>query len=284
MTVKQAKNTDVVDVTAKDDQPQRRRPLGDDLRGGSQPDRQRRRAQAGGARARQPREPVQRAAPRPAGRAARAQLQEHIQRLTTVADVGVGSPRIIQTGVLPTSRSGNPIETILLGVLFGAAARRRPGARSRAVRPQAAPDRAGHRSVRRSRADDRAAQPGLEAPQAVRGPAAGGGRGVPNASDEPALRSRRAGPERAGHVCAQPRGQDDRFLEPRSGRRVGRAVGGAGRGRPAPAQPGRALRPRAGARARRGAPGRGVDLRGDADDPAVSRAAPTPSATPDRCT
>jgi capsular exopolysaccharide synthesis family protein len=46
-------------------------------------------------------------------------LQEHIQRTTTIADVGVGSPRIIQSGVLPTSRSGNPIETILLGVLFG---------------------------------------------------------------------------------------------------------------------------------------------------------------------
>jgi capsular exopolysaccharide synthesis family protein len=48
------------------------------------------------------------------------QLQIHIQRMTTVADVGVGSPRIIQEGVPPTSRAGNPIETILLGVLFGA--------------------------------------------------------------------------------------------------------------------------------------------------------------------
>jgi capsular exopolysaccharide synthesis family protein len=47
-------------------------------------------------------------------------LQEHIQRMRTVADVGVGSPRVIQEGVLPTSRAGNPIETILLGVLFGA--------------------------------------------------------------------------------------------------------------------------------------------------------------------
>jgi capsular exopolysaccharide synthesis family protein len=47
-------------------------------------------------------------------------LQEHIQRIHTVATVGVGSPRIIQEGVLPTSRAGNPIETILLGVLFGA--------------------------------------------------------------------------------------------------------------------------------------------------------------------
>jgi capsular exopolysaccharide synthesis family protein len=47
-------------------------------------------------------------------------LQEYIQRMRAVADVGVGSPRIIQTGVLPTTRSGNPIETILLGVLFGA--------------------------------------------------------------------------------------------------------------------------------------------------------------------
>jgi capsular exopolysaccharide synthesis family protein len=46
-------------------------------------------------------------------------LQEHIQRIRTVADVGVGSPRVIQEGVLPTSRAGNPVETILLGVLFG---------------------------------------------------------------------------------------------------------------------------------------------------------------------
>jgi capsular exopolysaccharide synthesis family protein len=47
-------------------------------------------------------------------------LQEYIQRLQAVANVGVGSPRIIQSGVLPTTRSGNPVETILLGVLFGA--------------------------------------------------------------------------------------------------------------------------------------------------------------------
>jgi capsular exopolysaccharide synthesis family protein len=46
-------------------------------------------------------------------------LQEHIQRLTAVADVGSGSARIIQAGVQPTARSGNPLETILLGVLFG---------------------------------------------------------------------------------------------------------------------------------------------------------------------
>jgi capsular exopolysaccharide synthesis family protein len=46
-------------------------------------------------------------------------LQEHIQRLTSVADVGLGSPRLIQSGITPTARAGNPIETILLGVLFG---------------------------------------------------------------------------------------------------------------------------------------------------------------------
>ena len=62
VTVKQAKNTDVVDVTAKDTNrttpPAWRRSTG-----GSEPDRQRRRPQAGGARARQPRERVQRARP-----------------------------------------------------------------------------------------------------------------------------------------------------------------------------------------------------------------------------
>jgi polysaccharide biosynthesis transport protein len=47
-------------------------------------------------------------------------LQEHIQRMTTLADVGVGGARVIQSGVVPTTRTGNPIETILLGVLFGA--------------------------------------------------------------------------------------------------------------------------------------------------------------------
>ena len=47
------------------------------------------------------------------------QASRHIQRLKTVADVGVsGNPD--HPGVLPTTRAGNPIETILLGVLFGA--------------------------------------------------------------------------------------------------------------------------------------------------------------------
>ena len=48
-----------------------------------------------------------------------------------------------------------------------------------------------------------------------------GGRGIPNAADEPALRPRRAGAQRAGHLVAQPRGQDDDLLEPRLGRGLG---------------------------------------------------------------
>ena len=46
-------------------------------------------------------------------------LQEHIQRMTTLADVGVGGARVIQSDVVPTARTGNPLETILLGLLFG---------------------------------------------------------------------------------------------------------------------------------------------------------------------
>ncbi|MEA2400313.1 MAG: tyrosine-protein kinase [Thermoleophilaceae bacterium] len=48
-----------------------------------------------------------------------ADLRNDSQRLRTLADVGLGSPRIIQRGFIPTSVSGNPIQTIVLGVLFG---------------------------------------------------------------------------------------------------------------------------------------------------------------------
>jgi polysaccharide biosynthesis transport protein len=41
------------------------------------------------------------------------------QRLRTLADVGLGSPKIIQRGYVPTAESGNPTQTIVLGVLFG---------------------------------------------------------------------------------------------------------------------------------------------------------------------
>ena len=120
VTVKQAKNTDVVDVTAKDTNRNDAARLAtiyaeEASRIANDADRK----QAGRVLDNLENQynalpPDQQDAPR--GR----KLQEHIQRLTTVADVGVGSPRIIQNGVLPTSRSGNPIVSILLGVLFGA--------------------------------------------------------------------------------------------------------------------------------------------------------------------
>jgi polysaccharide biosynthesis transport protein len=46
-------------------------------------------------------------------------LSSHAERLRTLADAGLGSPRIIQPGYVPTSPAGSPIQTILLGTLFG---------------------------------------------------------------------------------------------------------------------------------------------------------------------
>jgi polysaccharide biosynthesis transport protein len=46
-------------------------------------------------------------------------LRSQRQRLRTLADAGTGSPQIIQPGYVPGSRSGSPVETILLGALFG---------------------------------------------------------------------------------------------------------------------------------------------------------------------
>jgi polysaccharide biosynthesis transport protein len=46
-------------------------------------------------------------------------LRRDSQRLRTLSEVGLGSPRVIQRGFVPTSETGNPIQTILLGVLFG---------------------------------------------------------------------------------------------------------------------------------------------------------------------
>jgi succinoglycan biosynthesis transport protein ExoP len=46
-------------------------------------------------------------------------LRNDAQRLRTLADVGLGSPRIIQRGYTPSAESGNPIQTVVLGTLFG---------------------------------------------------------------------------------------------------------------------------------------------------------------------
>jgi succinoglycan biosynthesis transport protein ExoP len=46
-------------------------------------------------------------------------LRADIGKLRTLAEVGTGSPQIIQNGFVPTSESRNPLQTTLLGLLFG---------------------------------------------------------------------------------------------------------------------------------------------------------------------
>jgi succinoglycan biosynthesis transport protein ExoP len=46
-------------------------------------------------------------------------LSSHAERLRTLAYAGLGSPRIIQPGYVPTSAAGSPVQTILFGTLFG---------------------------------------------------------------------------------------------------------------------------------------------------------------------
>jgi succinoglycan biosynthesis transport protein ExoP len=48
-----------------------------------------------------------------------ARLQGYIERLRALAESGTGNPQIVQEGVVPTERAGNPLQTIALGVLFG---------------------------------------------------------------------------------------------------------------------------------------------------------------------
>ena len=146
VTVAAAEDTDVVEVIAKADSAERRRPAGHDLRreraATVADDEQREQAAQGARQRRRHSSPSCRREQqaRPGGR----DLREDIQRLRTLADVGTGSPRIIQRGFVPSSESGNPIQTIVLGAAVRPPARRRPGAGARAVRPQAAAHRAGH--------------------------------------------------------------------------------------------------------------------------------------------
>lgn len=46
-------------------------------------------------------------------------LRNDASRLRTLSETGTGSPRIIQRGFIPTAEAGNPIQTIVLGALFG---------------------------------------------------------------------------------------------------------------------------------------------------------------------
>jgi capsular exopolysaccharide synthesis family protein len=46
-------------------------------------------------------------------------LREDAVRLETLADIGTGSPQIIQPGYVPAGETGNPVQTIVLGLLLG---------------------------------------------------------------------------------------------------------------------------------------------------------------------
>jgi polysaccharide biosynthesis transport protein len=46
-------------------------------------------------------------------------LRGQIAKMRLIQAVGNGSPQIIQPGYVPTGKAGNPIQTVILGVLFG---------------------------------------------------------------------------------------------------------------------------------------------------------------------
>jgi succinoglycan biosynthesis transport protein ExoP len=48
-----------------------------------------------------------------------AAIRSRIIKVQELASVGTGSPQIIQSGHVPTTKSGNPLRTIILGMLFG---------------------------------------------------------------------------------------------------------------------------------------------------------------------
>jgi succinoglycan biosynthesis transport protein ExoP len=46
-------------------------------------------------------------------------LRTRIENLRALAEAGTGNPIVIQSGFVPTSKTGNPVRTVVLGVLFG---------------------------------------------------------------------------------------------------------------------------------------------------------------------
>lgn len=50
---------------------------------------------------------------------AQARLEGDIERVRILAEVGTGSPQVIQEGFVPSAQAGNPLQTIGLGLLFG---------------------------------------------------------------------------------------------------------------------------------------------------------------------
>lgn len=121
-----AKDSEVVDVTAKAKSPERAALLANVYARTAQrlierDDRQQilralrsARRQLAEERARQAALPV-----RLRDAALANQRGSDVARLQTLADAGLGSPRIIQPGYAPSSASGSPVQTIVLGSLFG---------------------------------------------------------------------------------------------------------------------------------------------------------------------
>ena len=193
----------------------------------------------------------------PAGR----RLQENRERLRALIAAGTGSPQIIQPAYLPTSESGNVLQTILLGLLFGVVL----GVALALLRDQS--------DGRLHRAED--VSGAFEAPVVTTVPRHRKLKQNARFEDLPpevaeAFRMLqvnlrygrdRGGAYRARDLVAQPRGQDHGRLEPGVGRGLERPLGRARGGRHAASRAGRALRAGARTRARRRAPGRGRHVR-----------------------
>ena len=180
--------------------------------------------------------------------------------LRTLADAGAGSPQIIQPGYPPEDKTGSPVETILLGVLFGLIL----GVGLALLREQM--DRRLHRRrrglrrLRRAGAHHRAAASQAQAQRPF---------GELPADVAEAFRmlqmNLRFGPGAAGRAaCSSPpraagEGKTTVAWNLACAAASARSLGHARRGGPASAQPGRALRARRRARAVRGAARRGAD-------------------------
>ncbi len=119
VTVSAARDTDVVDVLAKADSAERAAQLASTYSQNARTvadneQREQARKALANVEGQLAELPIEEQAG-PVGR----DLRDDIQRLRTLSDVGTGSPRIIQRGFVPTSESNNPIQTVVLGVLFG---------------------------------------------------------------------------------------------------------------------------------------------------------------------
>ena len=184
-----------------------------------------------------------------------AQLRHNIQKMQVIADIGNGSPQIIQPGYVPSSKAGNPLQTVILGLLFGVVL----GVGLALLREQG--DRRLHGVEEASVAFDAPVLSTVPRHRALK-------RHVPfadlppevaeafrHAADELALWPRGAGAQRPDHFLADAGRQDHHRLEPRLRRRVGRTRRRARGGGHAATRARGALRPPARARSHRGGGG-----------------------------